>query len=164
MQLSTRGRYAVMALADLASRQTAGCECGPVCLAEIASRQQLSLSYLEQLFGKLRRAGLVASARGPGGGYRLAHDAEAIAIADIVAAVDEPIHATRCEPGSGGCLAGAHPGGPGEKCQTHDLWFELGRQIELFLRGITLADVINRRVAGRAAAMPADETKPLAAE
>lgn len=153
-----------MALADLASRQTAGCECGPVCLAEIASRQQLSLSYLEQLFGKLRRAGLVASARGPGGGYRLARGAELIAIADIVAAVDEPIHATRCEPGSGGCLAGAHPGGPGEKCQTHDLWFELGRQIELFLRGITLADVINRRVAGRAAAMPADEIKPLAAE
>ena len=164
MQLSTRGRYAVMALADLASRQTAGCECGPVCLAEIASRQQLSLSYLEQLFGKLRRAGLVASARGPGGGYRLARGAELIAIADIVAAVDEPIHATRCEPGSGGCLAGAHPGGPGEKCQTHDLWFELGRQIELFLRGVTLSDVINRRVAGRAVTMPADEIKPLAAE
>ena len=164
MQLSTRGRYAVMALADLASRQTAGCECGPVCLAEIASRQQLSLSYLEQLFGKLRRAGLVASARGPGGGYRLARGAELIAIADIVAAVDEPIHATRCEPGSGGCLAGAHPGGPGEKCQTHDLWFELGRQIELFLRGVTLSDVINRRVAGRAVAMPAEEIKPLAAE
>ena len=164
MQLSTRGRYAVMALADLASRQTAGCECGPVCLAEIASRQQLSLSYLEQLFGKLRRAGLVASARGPGGGYRLARGAELIAIADIVAAVDEPIHATRCEPGSGGCLAGAHPAGPGEKCQTHDLWFELGRQIELFLRGVTLSDVINRRVAGRAVAMPAEEIKPLAAE
>ena len=164
MQLSTRGRYAVMALADLASRQTAGCECGPVCLAEIASRQQLSLSYLEQLFGKLRRAGLVASARGPGGGYRLARGAELIAIADIVAAVDEPIHATRCEPGSGGCLAGAHPGGPGEKCQTHDLWFELGRQIELFLRGVTLSDVINRRVVGRAVTMPADEIKPLAAE
>lgn len=154
MQLSTRGRYAVMALADLASRQAIGCECGPICLAEIAARQQLSLSYLEQLFGKLRRAGLVASARGPGGGYRLARPSDHIAIADIVAAVDEPIHATRCEPGSGGCLAGTHPGGPGEKCQTHDLWFELGRQIELFLRGVTLADVITGRVAGRAVALP----------
>ena len=154
MQLSTRGRYAVMALVDLASRQTVGCECGPICLAEIAARQQLSRSYLEQLFGKLRRAGLVASARGPGGGYRLARASDAIAIADIAAAVDEAIHATRCEPGSGGCLAGNHPGGPGEKCQTHDLWFELGRQIELFLRGITLADVITGHVTGRAVALP----------
>ncbi len=164
MQLSTRGRYAVMAMVDLASRQTIGCECGPVCLAEIAGRQQLSLSYLEQLFGKLRRAGLVASARGPGGGYRLARSSALIPIADIVAAVDEPIHATRCEPGSGGCLAGPFPGGMGERCQTHDLWFELGRQIELFLRGVTLADVIAGRVTGRAIAVPAIPTETLAAE
>ena len=102
MQLSTRGRYAVMAMVDLATRQTLGCECGPVCLAEIAARQKLSQAYLEQLFGKLRRAGLVGSARGPGGGYRLARSSEAIAIADIIAAVDEPIHATRCEDGSPG--------------------------------------------------------------
>ena len=105
MQLSTRGRYAVMAMADLASRQTVGCECGPVCLAEIAASQQLSLSYLEQLFGKLRKAGLVASARGPGGGYRLARDSDRISIAAIIAAVDEPVRATRCDQDSGPCLA-----------------------------------------------------------
>jgi Rrf2 family iron-sulfur cluster assembly transcriptional regulator len=169
MQLTTRGRYAVMAMVDLAARQTAGCECGPVCLAEIAARQQLSLSYLEQLFGKLRRAGLVASARGPGGGYRLARQPEAIAIAAIVAAVDEPIHATRCETGSGGCMAGPSPDGAmrgkiGEKCHTHDLWFELGRQIELFLTGVSLADVVSRRVRGRALALPELDARPLAAE
>ncbi len=155
MQLTTRGRYAVMAMADLAARQTAGCDCGPVCLAEIAERQQLSLSYLEQLFGKLRRAGLVASARGPGGGYRLAQLPQDIHIAAVVAAVDEPIHATRCETGSGGCMAGPGGGGGAEKCQTHDLWFELGRQIELFLNGITLADIVAGRVRGRAVAVPA---------
>ncbi len=114
MQLSTRGRYAVMAMVDLATRQTLGCECGPICLAEIAARQKLSQAYLEQLFGKLRRAGLVASARGPGGGYRLARASDTIAIADIIAAVDEPIRATRCEDGGPGCLEGArlHRDGP----------------------------------------------------
>jgi Rrf2 family iron-sulfur cluster assembly transcriptional regulator len=105
MQLSTRGRYAVMAMVDLASRQTVGCECGPVCLAEIAASQQLSLSYLEQLFARLRRAGLVASSRGPGGGYRLARDSDRISVAAIIAAVDEPIRATRCDETSGPCLA-----------------------------------------------------------
>ena len=144
MHLTTRGRYAVMAMADLATRQSAGCECGPVCLAEIAERQQLSLSYLEQLFAKLRRAGLVASARGPGGGYRLVTAPEAIPIAAIVAAVDEAIHATRCEGGSGGCMA--------------------GRQIELFLSGISLADVVGGRVRGRAVSVPASDALALAAE
>lgn len=153
MQLSTRGRYAVMAMADLATQQTIGCECGPVCLAEIAGRQQLSLAYLEQLFAKLRRAGLVASARGPGGGYRLARPSNTISIADIVDAVQEPLHATRCETGSGGCMAGPGPGTPGERCQTHDLWSELSRQIALFLRAITLADVVAQRVRGRAVAL-----------
>src|SRR5260370_9547722 len=86
VQLSTRGRYAVMAMVDLAMQQTLGCECGPVCLAEIANRQKLSQAYLEQLFGKLRRAGLVASARGPGGGYRLARSSPELAIADSSAA------------------------------------------------------------------------------
>lgn len=158
MHLSTRGRYAVMAMADLAARQNDDCECGPVCLAEIAARQQLSLSYLEQLFGKLRRAGLVGSARGPGGGYRLAHPAEAIPIAAIVAAVDEPIRATRCESGSGGCML--RPGEGVEQCQTHDLWFELSRQIELFLSGVSLADVVNHRVRGRAVALqPMDQAQ-----
>lgn len=164
MQLTTRGRYAVMAMADLATRETAGCECGPVCLAEIAARQQLSLSYLEQLFGKLRRAGLVASARGPGGGYRLRTPPGEIPIAAIVAAVDEPIHATRCEAGSGGCMAGPKPDGDGERCQTHDLWFELGRQIEFFLNGISLADVVGHRVRGRAVQLPELDALLLAAQ
>ena len=164
MQLTTRGRYAVMAMADLATRQSAGCECGPVCLAEIAERQQLSLSYLVQLFGKLRRAGLVASARGPGGGYRLIAPSEEIPIAAIVAAVDEPIHATRCDAGSGGCMAGPKPGSDGAQCLTHDLWFELGRQIEFFLSGISLADVVGRRVRGRAVSLTSLDELPIAAE
>jgi Rrf2 family iron-sulfur cluster assembly transcriptional regulator len=163
MQLSTRGRYAVMAMVDLATRQAIGCECGPICLAEIAARQQLSLSYLEQLFGKLRRAGLVASARGPGGGYRLSRGSDGITIADIVAAVDEPIHATRCHDGSGGCMAAPAGGNFGERCQTHDLWYELGRQIGLFLAGVTLADVVTGRVLGRAVAVT-EAAVPLAAD
>src|SRR3954468_10683368 len=146
MQLSTKGRYAVMAMVDLATQQSLDRPGALICLADIAARQQLSQSYLEQLFAKLRRAGLVNSARGPGGGYCLARSAAAIAIADIVAAVDEPIRATRCEIGSGGCMVAAEPSGCGEKCQTHDLWFELGRQIALFLGGLTLADVVQGRV------------------
>ncbi len=153
MQLSTRGRYAVMAMVDLATRQTLGCECGPICLAEIAARQQLSQAYLEQLFGKLRRAGLVASARGPGGGYRLARGSDAIAIAAIIAAVDEPIRATRCEDGSGRLPGGCRVRGAG-RCQTHDLWDELGRQIRFFLDGVTLADVVAGQVRGRAVTPP----------
>jgi Rrf2 family iron-sulfur cluster assembly transcriptional regulator len=163
MQLSTRARYAVMAMVDLATRQAIGCECGPVCLAEIAARQQLSLSYLEQLFGKLRRAGLVGSARGPGGGYRLARTSDRISIADIVSAVDEPIRATRCHDGSGGCMATPAAGSFGERCQTHDLWHELGRQIGLFLVGITLADVVNGHVLGRAVEV-AEAAEPVAAD
>lgn len=159
MQLSTRGRYAVMAMVDLATQQVIGCECGPVCLAQIADRQQLSLSYLEQLFGKLRRAGLVASARGPGGGYRLARTSDAITIADIVAAVDEPVRATRCPDEAGGCMS-RPPENEAGRCQTHELWAELSRQIELFLAGVTLADVVAGRVTGRARAMEL----PLAAE
>jgi len=161
MQLSTRGRYAVMAMVDLATRQPLGCECGPVCLAEIAERQRLSQAYLEQLFGKLRRAGLVGSARGPGGGYRLARSSASIAIADIIAAVEEPIRATRCETGSPGCLAGVGDEAP-TRCQTHDLWEELGRQIRLFLTGVTLADVVAGRVIGRAVAL--GDRRRLAAE
>jgi Rrf2 family iron-sulfur cluster assembly transcriptional regulator len=144
-----------MAMVDLATRQTLGCECGPVCLAEIAARQKLSRPYLEQLFGKLRRAGLVDSARGPGGGYRLARSSDAIAVADIIAAVDEPIHATRCEIGSPGCIEGVADKGP-TRCQTHDLWDELGRQIHLFLQAVTLADVVAGRVLGRAVPVAAE--------
>lgn len=149
MRLSTRGRYAVMAMVELAARQPrgAGASCGlrPVSLAELAQAQCLSLAYLEQLFARLRRAGLVASARGPGGGYRLARPATAIAIAEIVEAVEETLRATRCEEGSPGCLAG-------QRCPTHDLWSELGEQISLFFRHVTLADVVEGRVLGRAAA------------
>ncbi len=148
MRLSTRGRYAVMAMVELAARDGDDAEgrCGArgqVSLAEIAQAQRLSLAYLEQLFGPLRRAGLVASTRGPGGGYRLARPAAEISIAAIVEAVDEPIHATRCEEGSTGCLAG-------ERCLTHDLGAELGNQIRLFLDGVTLADVVAGRICGRA--------------
>jgi Rrf2 family iron-sulfur cluster assembly transcriptional regulator len=148
MQLSTRGRYAVMAMVDLATQQTLGCECGPICLAEIAARQKLSQAYLEQLFGKLRRAGLVASARGPGGGYRLARASDMIAIADIVAAVEEPRVESCCQDGA--------------ECQTDELWRELGRQIQMFLGGVTLADVVAGRVLGRA--VPLEDVRPLAAD
>ena len=157
MQLSTRARYAVMAMVDLATRQTLGCECGPICLAEIAARQKLSQAYLEQLFGKLRRAGLVGSARGPGGGYRLARRSDRMTIAEIIAAVDEPIRTTRCQGGGAGCV----DDGP-IRCQTHDLWAELDRQIRFFLKAVTLADVVAGRVAGRAVAL--DQQPALAAE
>jgi len=102
----------------------------------------------------------VASARGPGGGYRLARSSEAIAIADIIAAVEEPIHATRCEGGAPGCIDDGPDGL--SKCQTHDLWAELGHQIRLFLQGISLADVVMGRVAGRAVSV--DDRSRLAAE
>jgi Rrf2 family iron-sulfur cluster assembly transcriptional regulator len=147
MRLSTRGRYAVMAMAELAARQAGQVshdDRTQVSLAEIAQAQQLSLAYLEQLFGPLRRAGLVGSARGPGGGYRLARPAATISVAEIVRAVDEPIRATRCEEGGPGCMAG-------RRCRTHDLWDELGNQISLFLQGLSLADVIDDRIIGRAA-------------
>lgn len=159
MRLSTRGRYAVMAMVDLAAREAAaappapGRPRPPVSLAEIAAAQMLSLAYLEQLFGPLRRAGLVCSARGPGGGYRLARPAREIPIAAIVEAVDEPIRATRCEEGSPGCLQG-------RRCLTHDLWTELGEQIRIFLEGISLEEVVQGRVQGRAA-LPSQGTAPV---
>ena len=143
-----------MAMVELARQGIADSEPELVPLADIALRQQLSQPYLEQLFGKLRRTGLVYSARGPGGGYRLARPPSDIRIADIVTAVDEPIKATRCEIGSGGCMMATTPGTGSEMCQTHDLWAELGRQIALFLGGITLADVVLGRVTGRAIALP----------
>jgi len=159
MRLSTRGRYAVMAMVEMASRDSQGQanpDGRPVSLAEIAAAQHLSVAYLEQLFGRLRRAGLVASARGPGGGYRLARPAAEIAIAEVVEAAEEPIVATRCEAGSPGCLAGM-------RCLTHDLWAELGDQIRLFLAGVTLADVVEGRILGRARP-PAPPAAAVAAE
>lgn len=129
-----------MAMVDLASRKAVG----PLALADIAERQEISLSYLEQLFAKLRRAGLVKSVRGPGGGYLLAFPPEETRIADIILAVDEPIRATRCMPGRPeGCRANKG------RCLTHDLWGELGRQIHIFLSSITVADVVEGRVLGR---------------
>jgi len=126
-----------MAMADIARHG----DSGAVCLAEIADRQEISLAYLEQLFARLRRAGLVKSVRGPGGGYRLAVPAEAISVGAVVQAVDEPLHATRCEGASDvGCMA------KGERCATHHLWAALGDEIEHFLEQVSLADVISRRI------------------
>jgi Rrf2 family iron-sulfur cluster assembly transcriptional regulator len=147
MRLSTKGRYAVMAMTDLARH---GAD-RAVSLAEIAARQQISLSYLEQLFARLRRGGLVKSVRGPGGGYRLARPAAETTVADIVLAVDEPLHATRCASSGGG--RGCMPGG--ERCLTHDLWAALGDQIRLFLAGVSLDDVVQKRVAARQAPVAA---------
>ncbi|MEJ2814666.1 Rrf2 family transcriptional regulator [Caulobacter sp. CCG-8] len=152
MRLSTKGRYAVMAMTDLA-RQQDQAEGRAVALAEIAARQQISLSYLEQLFARLRRKGLVVSARGPGGGYRLAREARDTAIADIVLAVDEPLRATRCGVAIGakggktaakGCMAG------GAQCLTHDLWEEMGRQIHGYLASVSVADVLDGTLRERA--------------
>ena len=125
-----------MAMADLARRQGERA----VCLADIAERQEISLSYLEQLFARLRRSGLVVSARGPGGGYRLARDAAEVNIAEVVLAVDEPLHATRCGGTSTGCML------KGERCLTHDLWDEMGRKIQDYLESVSLADVVMGRV------------------
>ena len=135
MKLSTKGRYAVMAMADIASQASEE----PVSLAAIAERQRISQEYLEQLFMKLRKSGIVESARGPGGGYRLTRDPEEIRISEIVMAVDEPLQVTRC---SGDAIEGCVDG---HKCLTHDLWSALGRQIYSFLSAVTLGDVINRR-------------------
>lgn len=133
MNLSTKGRYAVMAMSDLARHG----EDGAVTLAAIAERQSISLNYLVQLFNKLKRAGLVVSARGPGGGYRLAAPASETRVSDIMFAVEEPFRTTRClgEPGQG-CLCG-------DRCLTHNLWDALGAHIAAFLSAITLADVID---------------------
>jgi len=139
MKLSTKGRYAVMAMVDLASASHGA----PVALADIATRQEISLSYLEQLFAKLRKGGLVKSVRGPGGGYLLAHPIEQTRISDIILAVDEPIHAVRCTPGEAiGCR------GDRSRCLTHDLWAELSNQIHLYLCSVSLGDVCEKRVLG----------------
>jgi Rrf2 family iron-sulfur cluster assembly transcriptional regulator len=137
MHLSTKGRYAVMAMTDLAGRQGDRA----VTLADIAARQEISLSYLEQLFARLRRRGLVKSTRGPGGGYRLAQAAEDTRIVDIVLAVDEPLHATRCGGHEKlGCMA------KGERCLTHDLWAQMGQQVQNYLASVSLADVLAGRL------------------
>lgn len=139
MKLSTKGRYAVMAMADLAAHSKGR----PVALADIAQRQEISLSYLEQLFGKLRRGGIVKSVRGPGGGYLVARDLRELRVSDVILVVDEPIKATRCAPGSSDGCHGAKG-----RCITHDLWQELGNQIYMFLSSVSLEDVVEHRVLG----------------
>ncbi len=133
MRLTTKGRYAVTAMLDLALHGTER----PVSLADISGRQDISLSYLEQLFAKLRRNGLVTSVRGPGGGYRLSRGGDEIYVAQIVDAVNEKVDATGCG-GTADCQQG-------EVCLTHHLWTDLSKQIHGFLSGISLANLVERR-------------------
>lgn len=144
MRLTTKGRYAVTAMLDLAIHG----DPEPVTLSDISLRQDISLSYLEQLFARLRRSGLVLSVRGPGGGYRLGRETTAIAIVDIIDAVDESVDATKCQ-GQGNCQQG-------EICLTHHLWEDLSNQINDFLRGISLADLMQRHDV-RSVALSQDE-------
>jgi Rrf2 family iron-sulfur cluster assembly transcriptional regulator len=133
MRLTTKGRYAVTAMLDLAIHY----KDGPITLSDISKRQGISLSYLEQLFSRLRKNGLVDSARGPGGGYRLSRAAAEINVADVITAVDEKVDAMRCE-GKGNC----QNDGP---CLTHDLWCDLSNQIYSFLKGIDLGQLVERK-------------------
>lgn len=133
MRLTTKGRYAVTAMLDLALNE----DRSPISLADISKRQEISLSYLEQLFSKLRQNGLVLSVRGPGGGYRLSRDADQIFVAEIIDAVNESIDATNCG-GAGNCHKG-------QVCLTHYLWCDLSEQIHQFLSGISLAGLVARQ-------------------
>ena len=133
MRLTTKGRYAVTAMLDLALNYDEG----PITLADISQRQGISLSYLEQLFSKLRKNGLVDSTRGPGGGYRLSRDAHEIAVSDVITAVDEKVDATRC-----GGLANCQGD---KKCLTHELWTDLSGQIYSFLSNISLGTLVERQ-------------------
>lgn len=137
MRLTSKGRYAVMAMADLALHS--GAE-RAVPLQDVANRQEISLSYLEQLFARLRTAGLVSGVRGPGGGYRLARAPKDVSVAEIIAAVNEPIQTTRCKEGSGkSCM------GKTGRCIAHNLWQEMGRRIQEFLASVSLADVVEQK-------------------
>ncbi|WP_116366898.1 Fe-S cluster assembly transcriptional regulator IscR [Parahaliea mediterranea] len=133
MRLTTRGRYAVTSMLDLALHQGEG----PIPLAGISARQDISLSYLEQLFSQLRRGGLVRSVRGPGGGYHLGKSASDISVAEVIEAVNESTDATRCQ-GKGDCQKGS-------TCLTHHLWMNLSDQIHAFLEGISLNDLVERQ-------------------
>ena len=137
MRLTTKGRFAVTAMIDLALRE----HTGPVALAAISQRQQISLSYLEQLFGKLRRHELVESTRGPGGGYSLGRKAEDITVADIIVAVDEPIDATGCG-GKENCM-----GDDGGRCMTHDLWTSLNNKMIEYLDSISQRKLVDDQLA-----------------
>jgi len=133
MRLTTKGRYAVTAMLDLALHR----QQGAITLADISGRQDISLSYLEQLFSRLRRGGLVVSSRGPGGGYRLSRELADISVSDVIAAVDESVDATRCG-GKGNCQGDA-------RCLTHDLWQELSGEIQHFLKRVTLESLVEQR-------------------
>ncbi|WP_064668141.1 Fe-S cluster assembly transcriptional regulator IscR [Pseudoalteromonas prydzensis] len=133
MKLTSKGRYAVTAMLDVALHASVG----PVPLADISERQEISLSYLEQLFARLRKNGLVSSVRGPGGGYLLGRETHAISVGDVINAVDESIDATRCHGATGGCQSGM-------RCLTHTLWSDLSARIEDFLNGITLAELVEQ--------------------
>jgi len=138
MRLTTKGRFAVTAMIDLALRQ----DKGPVTLAGISRRQEISLSYLEQLFGKLRRHEIVESVRGPGGGYNLARRAEDVTVADIIIAVDEPLDATQCG-GKGNCHGADHENGL--QCMTHDLWSTLNEKMVEYLDSVSLKDLVDQQ-------------------
>ena len=135
MKLTTKGRFAVTAMLDLALRH----QHGPVTLAGIGERQGISLSYLEQLFGKLRRHALVDSVRGPGGGYRLARPGDKVSVADIILAVDEPLDATQCG-GMENCR-------DEQRCMTHNLWATLNEKLYEYLNSVTLQDLVNEHLA-----------------
>lgn len=134
MRLTTKGRFAVTAMIDVAAREADG----PVTLAGIAERQRISLSYLEQLFGKLRRYKLVSSVRGPGGGYRLAREIDDITVADIIIAVDEPLDATQC-----GGKQNCHDE---HRCMTHDLWANLNKRMYEYLDSVSLGALVREQV------------------
>ena len=152
MRLTTKGRFAVTAMMDLALRESSV----PVTLAEISSRQKISLSYLEQLFGKLRRHELVDSVRGPGGGYRLARDTARISVAEIILAVDEPIDATQC--------AGKENCRDEQKCLTHDLWATLNDRIFEYLEGVTLRQLVENHRARESGVNTVRDMRPNAAK
>ena len=133
MRLTTKGRFAVTAMMDLALRG----DDGPVALAGVSERQKISLSYLEQLFGKLRRFKLVDSVRGPGGGYCIARPLDLVTVADIIRAVDEPLDATQCG-GRENCL-------DEQRCMTHDLWATLNARMYEYLSSVTLAELVERQ-------------------
>lgn len=138
MRLTTKGRFAVTAMIDLALRQ----DKGPVTLAGISQRQEISLSYLEQLFGKLRRHEIVESVRGPGGGYNLARKAEDVTVADIIIAVDEQLDATQCG-GKENCHGADHQ--HGSRCMTHDLWATLNAKMVDYLDSVSLKDLVDQQ-------------------
>lgn len=149
MRLTTKGRFAVTAMIDLALRQNNG----PVTLAAISQRQQISLSYLEQLFAKLRRHQIVESVRGPGGGYCLARGAEAISVADVILAVDEPLDATQCG-GRENCKSD-------HRCMTHDLWATLNRKMLDYLASVSLSDLVEKQRQKVAAQQDASGKQPV---